>query len=89
MMITKKNGKVCLFDDKKVVKSILKANADAEAEDEEITRAVARALAAEVFSRLTEQHEIITTAEVRECVFALLKEKGLSETAKCYMEFRR
>ena len=87
MKITKRNGTICLYDDEKVTRSILKANADASGET--IPEAMAAALADEVFARLTARHEIITTAEVRACVFALLLERGLPETAACYMEFRK
>ena len=87
MKITKRNGRVCLYDDDKVAKSILRASADTERE--EISPAAATALADEVFVRVTAQHEIITTEEVRACVFALLLENGLTETAKSYMEFMK
>ncbi len=85
MKITKRNGMVCLFDDEKVARSILKANADADTET--ISPALAQAIANEVFARLTREQEIITTADVRASVFDLLLEQGLPETAKCYMEF--
>jgi hypothetical protein len=85
--ITKKNGTISLYDDEKVARSILRANADAPSET--ITPAVAAALADAVFSRLTQQHEIITTDEVRSCVIALLGEKGLFQTAKTYADFAK
>lgn len=87
MMITKRNGLVCLFDDEKVARSILKACGDTE--HETVSPAVAEAMANEVFARLTARHEVITTAEVRACVYALLREKELPETARCYMEFNK
>ena len=85
MKITKKNGTVRVYDDDKVIKSILKAGDDAP--DESIAPAVAAALADEVFARLTDENEIITTADVRACLYALLKERGYPQTAESYMDF--
>jgi len=85
MKITKKNGTISLYDDEKVVKSILNANAGIP--QEAITPAMAAALADQVFAVLTARYEIITTAEVRACVFDLLNKKGLRATAKRYMEY--
>ena len=50
MKVTKKNGKVVLFDDEKVVRSILKANA--EVPGEAMMRKTAQRYANEVFDRL-------------------------------------
>ena len=85
MKITKKNGTISLYDDEKVTRSILSANASIPAES--ISPAMATAFSNEVFARLTKEHEIIPMADVRACVFALLNEKGFSRTAKCYMEY--
>ena len=85
--ITKKNGTVSLYDDEKVAASILKANA--EAPDEIMTKSMAAALADEVFARLTEEHDFITTADVRKCVTALLKERGLTDTAARYDAYQK
>jgi transcriptional regulator NrdR family protein len=87
MKITKKNGMVCLFDDEKVVKSILRASKDTDGEP--ISRKMAEALADEVFTRLTARHEIITTADVRACVYALLRERGFPKTAESYRNFKK
>ncbi|MBR1457685.1 MAG: hypothetical protein IJ594_11080 [Oscillospiraceae bacterium] len=87
MKITKRNGNVVVYDDEKVVKSIL--NANAEVPGEELTESAAAWIASEVFARLSEQEDIITTKDVRESVFALLGEKGLAETAKRYAEFKK
>ena len=70
-----------------MAQSILKANAGVPLE--EISPAVASALADEVFTRVTKQYEIISTADVRECVGGLLREKGYYETAKSYMEYQK
>ncbi len=87
MKVTKKNGLVCLFDDGKVIKSILKACADTDGE--KIKKKMAEALADEVFERLTAQHDIITTADVRACVYALLLERGFPKTAESYKGFQK
>ena len=85
MKITKRNGNTILYDDQKVVNSILRANA--ETAETSLAERVASHIADEVFARLTVDHEIITTQEVRDCVYAVLREKGFTDTAKHYMEF--
>lgn len=87
MKITKKNGRVVVYDDEKVVKSILKANIDAMTE--ELSRKKAQILADEVFQRLTAEKDIISTKDVRAYTAAILREKGYPKTAKCYEEFKR
>ena len=87
MKVTKKNGKVVLFDDEKVVRSILKANA--EVPGEAMMRKTAQRYANEVFDRLTEQSEIITTDDVRRCVAEVLREKGRPQTAEHYLGFKK
>ena len=87
MKITKRNGNVVLYDDEKVASSILKANEGIAME--EITEKAAAALAGDVFAALTERDAIISTKEVRDCVYALLLEKGYLQTAKQYMEYKK
>ena len=87
MKITKKNGHQTIYDDDKVINSILKANEGTS--EKTLSRAVAAAIAADVFSRLTAENEIITTAEIRECVDLILRERGYSETAKRYTEYKK
>ena len=87
MKITKRNGNVVIYDDEKVVNSILKANAGIAME--EISEKAAAALAGDVFTRLTARDAIISTGEVRDCVYALLLEKGYLQTAKQYMEYKK
>ncbi len=86
MKITKKNGNITVYDDQKVVKSILKANAETTLEN--ISEKVAVALADDVFSQLTEKSEIITTKEIRNCVYETLLDRGYPETAKRYIEYK-
>ena len=87
MKITKKNGNVVVYDDEKVISSILKANAGVDGE--RMSRKKAAILADEVFQRLTESSEIIRTQDVRDCVAALLKEKGLTKTAEAYLMYKK
>ena len=87
MKITKKNGHETIYDDEKVISSILKANEGTF--EKSLTRAVAADIAAVVFSRLTAENEIITTAETRECVDRILQERGYTETAKRYREYKK
>ena len=87
MEINKKNGRVMLFDDEKVVRSILKANA--EVPGEAMMRKTAQRYASEVFNRLTERCEIITTEDVRRCVAEVLREKGKPQTAEHYLAYKK
>jgi 2-phosphoglycerate kinase len=87
MKITKKNGRVVVYDDEKVIKSILKASIDAVTE--EISRKKAQVIADEVFQRLTREKDIISTDDVRTCTAAILREKGYPKTAACYEGFKR
>ena len=87
MHITKKNGMVQVYDDEKVVRSILKANVDAMTED--MTRRKAQVIADEVFAKLTAEKDIIRTEDVRACTAALLRKKGYPKTAECYEKYRR
>lgn len=85
MKITKKNGNITMYDDQKVVSSILKANAGT---SEKIPDKVAAAMADDVFAQLTEGSEIITTKEIRDCVYQILLDRGYTETAKRYIEYK-
>ena len=84
MNITKKNGRVVLYDTEKIVQSILKAGADTPGE--EVSRHLASYIADEVFNTLTKDTTIITTKDVRECVYDKLCQFGLPQTAKKYIE---
>ena len=87
MKITKRNGNITLYDDQKIVTSIMRANA--ETAERDLTERIAAHIAGEVFTTLTADHEIITTQEVRDCVSAVLREKGFTETAKHYIEYKK
>ena len=87
MKITKKNGNVTIYDDEKVVRSILKANA--EVREEQLSEKEAAAIADRVFAKLTAQYEVITTADIRDCVAAVLIEKGLPQTAEHYLNYHK
>ena len=62
MKITKRNDNSTLYDDEKLIRSIL--NANREVPREEMSEAVAARLADEVMAGLTADNEIITTAEI-------------------------
>ena len=85
MKITKRNGTITIYDDEKVIASILRANA--ETAETLLDKKRAAAIADQVFLCLTERNEILTTADVRRCVDEILREHGFTETARHYMEF--
>jgi len=87
MKITKKNGKIVVYDDEKVIRSILKASVDSMTE--ELSRKKAQVIADEVFQRLTADKDIISTDDVRTCTAAVLRAKGYPKTAQCYEEYKR
>ena len=87
MKITKRNGNTTLYDDEKLIRSIL--NANREVPREEMSQAVAARLADEVMAGLTAENEIITTAEIRTALYALLREKGYPLTAEHYMNYQK
>ena len=87
MYISKRNGKVVLYDTDKIVNSILKANS--ETLEEEVSTHMASFIADEVFAKLTEEKDIITTQDVKECVYQRLIEMGLPATARNYMEYSK
>ena len=87
MYITKKNGKVVLYDTEKLISSILKANSDTD--EEELSRATASYIANETFDRLTNEKDIITTQDIRECVYDILCDNNLPKTAQLYMDFHK
>ena len=87
MKVTKRNGKVVLYDDEKVVSSILKANAGIVGEN--ITREKAAYFAGEVFALLSQENDVLATVDVRDCVYDVLVKAGFPETAKQYRDYRK
>lgn len=87
MKVTKKNGNIVLFDDDKVIRSMLRANA--ETDEETLSESAAAYIAGEVFARLAKERDLISTADVRACVKQFLEEKGLPETARLYMDYHK
>ena len=87
MKVTKRNGNVVLYDDEKVIQSILRANADAAGE--ELSEKTAAYIAGAVFARLSAMQEIFSTEDVRRCVWGMLKEKGFPRTAEKYLDYRK
>ena len=84
MKIIKRFGNIVLDDDEKIVRSIMKANAET---DEELPESAAAYMADAVLGRLVKEYDTITTDHIREGVFRALNEKGLIMTAKRYMEY--
>ena len=87
MQIMKRNGNSVLYDDQKIIKSILKANSHSE-DVKSITENTAASIASEVMSGLAENSAIITTAEIRDGVYRVLCERGFDATAKSYSEYK-
>lgn len=84
MKITKRNGNLVIYDDEKLVTSILKANSET---DEELTTGAAAYLSDVVIGRLAKEHDIITTALIRDGVCRALIERGLPMTAQRYRDY--
>ena len=87
MYVTKRNGRVVVYDTEKIVKSILKANVDSQ--DEELSRHMASYIADEVLEKLTGEKEMITTQDIRECVYSKLWGMNLPHTAEQYMKYEK
>ena len=86
MKITKRNGNVVLFDDEKIVRSIMRAN---EGTGEALTEKQTEFLADAVLGRLVKKHSIITTQMVGEGVYEALCERGFTRTATRYKEYKK
>ena len=87
MKVTKRNGNVVLYDDEKIIQSILRANADTLAE--ELSEKTAAYIAGAVFARLSGEEDLFTTEDVRKCVYEMLRQKGYVQTAEQYMQYRK
>ena len=66
MKISKRSGSVVLYDDEKVVKSIMKAN---EETDEELTVKSAEFLADAVLGRLIKNHTFVPPQMIKDGVY--------------------
>ncbi len=86
MKIMKRFGNTVLYDDEKIVKSIMKANAET---DEELPESAAAYMADAVLGRLVKEYDTITTDHIRQGVYRALIEKGLIMTARHYMEYSK
>ncbi len=84
MKIMKRFGAFVVYDDEKIVRSIMKANAETE---ETLSESAAAYLADAVLGRLVKENEIVSTDLIRRGVYDALNEKGLIMTAKHYMEY--
>ena len=87
MKVTKRNGNVVVYDDEKVIRSILLANK--QVPTEELSDRTAAYIAGAVFARLSAEESIFSTEDVRQRVYAMLREKGYPLTAQKYMEYRK
>ena len=87
MKVTKRNGNVVLYDDEKIIQSILRANADTAGE--ELSEKAAAYIAGAVFARLSGEEDLFSTGDVRKCVYDMLRQKGYVLTAEKYMEYRK
>lgn len=86
MKITKRSGSIVLYDDEKITRSILRANAET---TEELSEKGAAYLADAVLGRLVRKHDIITTELIREGVYEALMERELYLTARRYRDFSK
>ena len=86
MKITKRNGNIVVYDDEKIVSSIMRAN---KGTGETLTPKQAEFLADAVLGRLIKNHSIITTEMISDGVYEALNEKDLWLTAKHYKEFKK
>ena len=86
MKITKRNGNIVIYDDEKVVGSIMKAN---EGTGEQLTAKQAEFLTDAVLGRLIKENPIVTTQMIRDGVYKALNEKDLWLTAKRYMDYKK
>ena len=86
MKITKRSGRIVVYDDEKLVKSIMKAN---EETGEKLTVKEAEYLTDVVIGRLAKVYSIITTQMIKEGIYDALMEKDLWLTAKQYKEFKK
>ena len=86
MKITKRNGNIVIYDDEKVVNSILRAN---EGTDEALTQKQAEYMADAVLGRLIKNNPIVTTQMIFDGVYEALQEKDLWLTARNYKEFKK
>ena len=84
MKITKRSGNLVVYDDDKLVSSILKANSET---DEELSPSAAAYLSDVVIGRLAKEHGIITTALIRDD--RALLERDLPMTAQKYRDFSK
>lgn len=86
MKITKRSGSIVLYDDERIVKSILKANSETA---EELSERSAAYLADVVLGRLVRKNDIVTTELIRREVIDVLREQGLTWTADRYANYSK
>ena len=87
MKITKRNGTISIFDDEKVTNSIMKANG--EDPSEKMSRKTAESIASAVFDKLVSENRMISTKDVRECVYEVLMSRDYPRTAGRYSDYKK
>jgi len=85
MYITKKDGRIVIFDNEKITNSILRANAGND--HEKLSPKRAAVLAEKVFELVVSENEVISTADVNRAVLRVLRENELPSTAESYESY--
>ena len=86
MKITKRSGNIVMYDDEKIVASVLKAN---EGTGEALSQKSAEYLADAVLGQLVKEHDIVTTELIREGIYEDLRDWGLYLTAQRYKDYSK
>ncbi len=84
--ITKRSGNIVIYDDEKVVNSIMKAN---KGTGEPLSVKAAEYLADAVLGRLVKNNTFVTTEMISDAVYDALIERDLWLTAREYKGFRK
>ena len=87
MKIMKKNGNVVVYDDEKIVRSILKAND--EIPRETVSGSTARSIVNTVINALAEDNAIITTEDIRKGLYEEMVKRGYHKTAEAYRDYKK
>ena len=86
MKIAKRSGNFVMYDDEKVVKSILRAN---EGTGEALSARAAEYMADAVLGRLVRSNAIVTTQMISDGIYDALVQRDLWLTARQYKEFKK
>ena len=86
MKIAKRSGNFVMYDDEKVVKSILRAN---EGTGEALSARAAEYMADAVLGRLVRSNAIVTTQMISDGIYDALVQRDLWLTARQYKAFKK